>query len=222
MQTVEKFAIADAATLVRLVTCEVASLRGADNMLKLTFAELFLRYMHTEAAHCARLMHYLSIVEQRLNQSMVSILDDGFQVHLSGVGSELLFKQLANPNLEKVLAFRNGQGDSNEEAPQLLKVGDWKLNTAAYYMAARLETILTTLGAGKKWKALYDAWLKGPAGGELGWYDCVMAGVLAQTRDVVKMMKERFEVSASHRWVDVRSILAMDLCLLTRYLDCVD
>jgi hypothetical protein len=49
-----------------------------------------------------------------------------------------------------------------------------------------------------------------------------MAELLAETRDILKMMKERFKASVSHRWVDVRSLLAMDLCLLTRYLDCVD
>jgi hypothetical protein len=153
LQKAETFEITDAATLGCLVTCEVANLRSPDNRLKTTMAELFLRYMHMDEQHCTRVMRYLSTVEQRLNQSMVSILDEGFNVHLSGLGSQLLFMQWVNPNLEKVLAARNGEGDSNDEVPQLWKVGDWKLFTGAYYVGARLVSILTMLSAGKNWKA---------------------------------------------------------------------
>jgi hypothetical protein len=213
LQRAETFAITDAEVLGRLVTCEVASLRGPDNRLKPSMADLFLRWFHIDDQHCTRIMRYLSAVEQRLNQSMASILDEGFNLHLSGVPSQLLFEQWVNPNLESVLAARNGEGKPNTVVPQLHRVGDWKLFAGAWYTGGRVVSILTTLGAGKKWKTLYDEWLSQPAGGELGWYYRAMAEMLAASEDIVTMMKDKFAVSVSHRWVEVRSLLAMEFYL---------
>jgi hypothetical protein len=83
------------------------------------------------------------------------------------------------------------------------------------------------LGADKKRKEVHDMWLGQPAGREIGWYHRIMAEMLAATRDPVKMMKEVFKDSkiqpATH-WVEVTSLLAMALCLclLMSYVDCVD
>jgi hypothetical protein len=67
---------------------------------------------------------------------MPSILDNGFIQNMSGLASQVLIKDYVYPNLARILTACNSDGQLNNEAPQLLRVGDFKLLSAACYMDA--------------------------------------------------------------------------------------